>query len=229
MPMRQVSEPNLENPLPRLNSRGPRSGRASRPVWAVWGRTQPPRGQRSALCVHTRKDEMNPHTYLLAFLIGSAITRSPALSAQPPIKHVVRCSYRNGSSPLTRMQARRGGKGRRRGRKDGGGLSSGSHVSEGAGAVSAKESPSTAAASATLAVQHASHHELLGVAHTHKAILRPGVLSQALLRIAKVCHVASCPPIRFRLSCRPAACFCPPSPGTLLHLNQHCGCVFRWL
>lgn len=177
---------------------------------------------------------MNPHTYLLAFLIGSAITRSPALSAQPPIKHVISGNHCNGPSPLTRMQARRGGKGRRRGRTDGGGPSSGSRVSEGAGAVPAKESPSTAAASATLAVQHASHHELLGVAHTHKAVLRPGVLSQALLRIAKVRHAASypSPPMRIRFNLRtyvrPAACFSPlPVWNPALFCDEHCGRRFR--
>lgn len=145
----------------------------------------------SVFCVHTREANMNPHAYLLAVLIGSAITRSPALSAQPLIiKHVRSSKNHHGSSPLTRMQARRGGKGRRRGRTDGGGPSSGSRVLNGADAVPAKEYSSTAAASATLAVQHAAHHELLVVAHTHKAVLRPGVLSQALLRIAKVCSVS---------------------------------------
>lgn len=143
------------------------------------------------LCVQTREAKMSPHAYLLAFLIGSTITRSPALSAQPPVK-LVMSSHHGGASPLTRMQARRGGKGRRRGRTDSGGPP-GSRVFEGAGAVPAKESPSTAAAAATLAVQHAPHQELLVVAHTHKAVLSPGVLSQALLRIAKVRTLASCP------------------------------------
>lgn len=157
---------------------------------------------------------MNPHTYLLAFLIGSAITRSPALSAQPPIKHVISSNdkYHTGSSPLTRMQARRGGKGRRRGRTDGEGPSSGSRVLEGAGAVPVRESPSTAVAAATVAVQHAHHDELLMVAHTHKAVLRPGVLSQALLRIAKVCRAASCPPTRICFNLRRAACFVALEP-----------------
>lgn len=139
---------------------------------------------------------MNPHAHLLAVLISSAVIRSPALSTQPPTNHVI-CSHHGGSSPLTTMQARRGGKGRRRGRTDGGQPSSASCVLEGAGALPAKESPSTAAAAAALAVQHAAHHELLDVAHTHKTVLRPGVLSQALLRIAKVGHVASYPTVVF--------------------------------
>lgn len=151
---------------------------------------------------------MNPHTYLLAFLIGSAVIRSPALSAHPPVKHVNSNHINNGLAPLTRMQARRGGKGRRRGRTDGGGASSGSHVFDGAGPVPTKESPSTAAAAATLAVQHAAHHELLVVAHTHKAVLRPGVLSQALLRIAKVWNAASCPPLAFVSSSVRPLVFC---------------------
>lgn len=45
----------------------------------------------------------------------------------------------------------------------------------------------TAAAEATLAVQHAATEDLLRVAHAHRGVLRPGVLSQALLRMAKVC------------------------------------------
>lgn len=45
----------------------------------------------------------------------------------------------------------------------------------------------TAAAVATLAVQHAATEELLEVAYAHRGVLRPGVLSQALLRMAKVC------------------------------------------
>lgn len=80
------------------------------------------------------------------------------------------------------MHARRGGRGRPRGR---------TYNGEGAGAVDVAERPSVpAAAEATLAVQHAADEdELLRVAHTHLDVLRPGVLAQALLRIAKVCEL----------------------------------------
>ncbi|CAM9860444.1 unnamed protein product [Ectocarpus sp. 12 AP-2014] len=79
------------------------------------------------------------------------------------------------------MHARRGGKGRRRGRAS----VSGSPRQAGAAANAVRETPSTAAALAALAVQHASHEDLLDVAYSHRAVLRPGLLSQALLRLAK--------------------------------------------
>lgn len=89
-------------------------------------------------------------------------------------KHRSSVFYR--SPLLARMHASRGGRGRRRGRRDGGG-----------NAAAVVERPSTAAAEATLAVQHATtEDELLVVAHAHRGVLRPSVLSQALLRIAKV-------------------------------------------
>lgn len=148
---------------------------------------------------------VSAHAYLLAFLIGSGFTQSrspvsvvafPSASAQRPTRASCHEASHDGgrsrttrrpSSPLTRLHARRGGKGRRRGRTQGdtrpsvdGGASAGA-------AVAIRETPPTASAAATLAVQHAAHHELLGVAYTHRASLRPAVLSQALLRVAKVC------------------------------------------
>ncbi|CAM9857387.1 unnamed protein product, partial [Hapterophycus canaliculatus] len=83
------------------------------------------------------------------------------------------------------LHARRGGKGRRRGKTRSDSPPSAAGVASGAAAVAARETPPTASAAATLAVQHAAHHELLGVAYTHRALLRPAVLSQALLRVAK--------------------------------------------
>lgn len=49
-------------------------------------------------------------------------------------------------------------------------------------AKSTRENPGDAA----LAVQHATTAELLGVTHHLRDVLRPGHISQALLRIAKV-------------------------------------------
>ena len=168
---------------------------------------------------------MNPHVYLLAFLIGSgkappassssaeapllpsttAFLVQPALglcwrqeggtntcharhsstnTAAPHDQHVAsrrhRCPTSRRSSSLTRADARRGGRGRRRG-------VSGSEGAASATAVAHRPNV-TPAAEATLAVQHAdTEEELLRVAHAHRGVLRPGVLSQALLRMAKVC------------------------------------------
>lgn len=88
------------------------------------------------------------------------------------------------SLPTTALYARRGGRGRRRGRTDSEGGASGI----GAAVAQRPSNTTTAAAEASLAVQHAAtDHEVLGVAHAHRGVLRPGPLSQALLRIAKVC------------------------------------------
>lgn len=168
---------------------------------------------------------MNPHVYLLAFLIGSGKAPPASSSSAPPpplpgttaflvqpavgscwrqeggintchARHSLtttaaphdqrvasrrhRCPTSRRSSSLTRADARRGGRGRRRG-------VSGSEGAASATAVTHKPNV-TAAAEATLAVQHAATDEdLLRVAHVHREVLRPGVLSQALLRIAKVC------------------------------------------
>lgn len=80
------------------------------------------------------------------------------------------------------MHARRGGRGRHGGKLDRADI-----------AVADQPQPQrqpprgTAAAEATLAVQHASTaDELLQVAHTNRDVLRPGILAQAFLRIAKV-------------------------------------------
>lgn len=169
---------------------------------------------------------MNPHVYLLAFLIGSgkappasssAVTVPPLPSAaaflvQPAVgscrrqeggvnthharhsltttaashhdEHVgsrrQRYPTSRCSSSLTRVGARRGGRGRRRG-------ASGSEGAASATAVVNRPNV-TAAAETTLAVQHAdTDEELLRVAYAHRGVLRPGVISQALLRMAKVC------------------------------------------
>lgn len=137
--------------------------------------------------VHERN--MNPHACLLAVLISSGLAQSPGFPVQPPLQalrhappDVAPAAAHDRPSPLTRMHARRGGKGRRRGRT---GISD-SPRQAGAVANAVREKPSTAAALAALAVQHASHEDLLAVAYTHRAALRPGLLSQALLRLAKV-------------------------------------------
>lgn len=140
----------------------------------------------AAVLLAVHEGNMNPHACLLAFLIGPAA--ATAFAVQPPAQTPSErrqdcCCGSHRSAPLTRMHARRGGKGRRRGRVDGGGPA----TTNGAAAVSVRETPSTAAAIATLAIQHAAHEELLEVAYTNRSILRPAVLSQALLRIAKVC------------------------------------------
>ncbi|CAN0061635.1 unnamed protein product [Scytosiphon promiscuus] len=142
------------------------------------------------------------HACLLAFLIGSGFTQSPSpvsvaafpssAAARRPTRAPGHRPSRNNddrlrttrrlSSPLTRLHARRGGKGRRRGRAQSDGAPS---VAGGAATAAVRETPPTASAAATLAVQHAAHHVLLGVAYDNRALLRPAVLSQALLRIAK--------------------------------------------
>ncbi|CAM9590120.1 unnamed protein product [Ectocarpus sp. 13 AM-2016] len=130
---------------------------------------------------------MNPHACLLAVLISGGLARSPGFPVQPPVQALrhappdVTPAAHDRPSPLTRMHARRGGKGRRRGRED----VSGSPRQAGSAANAVRETPSTAAALAALAVQHASHEDLLAVAYSHRAALRPGLLSQALLRLAK--------------------------------------------
>lgn len=169
---------------------------------------------------------MNPHVYLLAFLIGSgkappassssaetpplpgttAFLVQPAVglcwrqegsintcharhsltttaTAAPHDQHVAsrrhRCPTSRRSSSLTRADARRGGRGRRRGVLGSEGAASATAV--------AHRPNVTPTAEATLAVQHAAtEEELLRVAHAHRGVLRPGVLSQALLRMAKV-------------------------------------------
>lgn len=139
---------------------------------------------------------MNPHACLLALLIGPAA--ATAFAVQPPSQSpsercqgVSRCCGHHRAAPRTRirMHARRGGKGRRRG-KTGGGVGPAT-AANGAAAVPVRETPSTSAAISTLAIQHAAHEELLEVAYTNRSILSPAVLSQALLRIAKVCQLPS--------------------------------------
>lgn len=151
------------------------------------------------------------HAYLLAFLIGSGFTQSPSpvsvvafptpaahrptrAPLQQQASHDCRLrTTRRLSSPLTTLHARRGGKGRRRGRTRINDPFSAPGGASGSAAVAVRETPpTTASAAATLAVQHAAHHELLGVAYTHRALLRPAVLSQALLRVAKVCDYLEC-------------------------------------
>lgn len=165
-------------------------------------------------CRHNRLLMMNPHVYLLGFLIGSSGLESAfsfSLRPTPPLcstssnlvsqqqqphplvaqplplapHHDHRQNHRCCalSTPTTVLQARRGGRGRRRGRTE--------YDDDAAATTAVKEKPAQqqrqgAAGEATLAVQHAADEELLKVAHDHLAVLRPGVLSQALLRIAKV-------------------------------------------
>lgn len=145
---------------------------------------------------------MNPHACLLALLIGPAA--ATAFAVQPPAQSPSErcqggtrsCSHHR-AAPRTRirMHARRGGKGRRRGRTCGGGGPAPAAYGTAAPpplpppAVPVRRTLSTSAAIATLAIQHAAHEELLDVAYANRSILSPAVLSQALLRIAKVCQL----------------------------------------
>lgn len=124
---------------------------------------------------------MNPHACLLTFLMAPAAATAFDVRAAP----VAVCHHR--STPLTRMNARRGGKGRRRGRVGGDAPVTSGDAAAAAVPKPVRETPCTAAATATLAIQHAAHEDLLEVAYINRSILSPAVLSQALLRIAKVC------------------------------------------
>lgn len=164
---------------------------------------------------------MNPHVYLLGFLIGSSgIESSLSFSTKPTpplysapcshsqhhlhpllvqqwpfVRHQDHGHYHRRCFPLstpTTMHARRGGRGRRRGRTDS--YDAAVAVIPGERPAKQQQQRQGAAGEATLAVQHAADEDLPRVAHDHLAVLRPGVLCQALLRIAKVrcCLGAEC-------------------------------------